>query len=118
METADKDNIKLKLGLCLVKILDDKKVNDSDNYKSIDSLRKLESASGVSFPIIQNITAGKRNPEFTTIIALLDGLDISLTDFSSFYDSITDIEVKEYKAKLAKSKVERAKSRSSMRSKS
>lgn len=112
MDTKNKDNIKLKLGLCLIKILDDKKLNDAENYKTIDSLRKLESASGVSFPIIQNITVGKRNPEFTTIIALLDGLNISLTEFSTFYDKLTDTEVLNYKSKLVNAKGERVKKKS------
>lgn len=114
MNNLEKEDSKLKIGLCLLKIIADKKANDSDNYKVIDSLRKLESASGVSYPIIQKISVGKRNPSFLTIMAILEAFEITLTEFGQYYDAITEKEVLDYKSKIEiakKAKVSVAKKR-------
>jgi len=69
------------------------KSGNRTNPARVNSLRKLEAASGISFPIIQSISKGKKNPALTTIVAIADGLGISIEDFFATYASITDADV-------------------------
>lgn len=73
------------------------------------SFRKLESASGIRHATIVEIVNGKKNPSWSTIDALLEGLGIDLTRFAIIYDSITDEEILDYKKEVEKRKLERQK---------
>jgi len=111
MESREKKYIQFKYAVCLNKIIAANKVkaekdkaNKTKDHKLITSLRKLEAASGISFPIIQNITKGSKNPALTTIVAIAEGLEISPRQFFSFFDEITEEEVKLAMAKNLKKK--------------
>lgn len=104
MENKEKQNIKLKFGLAFKKILDrnkellvkmkeDRRVND----KLIASFGKLESSSGVPKATLVRIVSGKKNAAATTIAAVLEALEIKLSEFGIIYDSITEKEITEYK---------------------
>ncbi|HEX4373613.1 MAG TPA: hypothetical protein VHZ50_09955, partial [Puia sp.] len=43
------------------------------------------------------IVSGKKNAAATTIAAVLEALEIKLSDFGIIYDSITEKEINEYK---------------------
>ena len=111
MEAREKKLIQLKFAICLNKIIASykeeakkNKVNGTKDHKLINSLRKLEAASGISFPIIQNISKGIKNPALTTIIAIADGLDITPGQFFSYFDEVTEDEVRVAIAKNKKTR--------------
>jgi len=113
MENKEKEFIKLKFGLAFRKIIDKNKAkalenkdNDISDRNLINSFRKLETASGIRNATILELIAGKKNAASTTIIALLDALEMTLGEFGSIYDSIKEQEVSEYKRTLEKSKKE------------
>jgi hypothetical protein len=60
----------------------------------VDSLRKLESSSGIPFSTIQEMTSGIKNASFTTIATVIEGLGIRLDNFfADYYYKITESEV-------------------------
>ena len=100
MEIKEKKYIKMKFAICLKTLIKENKAKAKENkikgiedHKLISSLRKLESSSGISFPIIQKISTGSKNAELTTLVALAEGLDISVGYLFSVYDKITDLEI-------------------------
>lgn len=118
MDSKEKSYRKIKLGLALKKIMANESNNDSQlqeefssDYEKNKSLsfRKLESASGIRHATIVEIVNGKKNPAWSTIDALLEGLGIDLTRFAIIYDSITDEEILDYKKEVEKRKLERQK---------
>ena len=99
MEIKEKQYYKDKLAICLMKFLDNNKLDQSGDDLIIKSLRNLESASGVSYPIIQKISKGERNPNLTTLISIADGLEVSVSKFFQAFDEISDKEVKDFQKK-------------------
>jgi transcriptional regulator with XRE-family HTH domain len=104
MEPQEKDYTKLKLATCVRKILNENRLKDASNRNKgiedmslVDSMRQIEAASGLSFTIIQSTLAGKRDPQFTTLIALIEALGVSFNKFASLYDKITDTEIEAVK---------------------
>ena len=96
----EKQYIGYKLGLTILRILENNKIvshASNQKHKIVDSLRKLAAASRVEYSIIQKISSAKRNPSFSTIVSLIEGLNLSFSAFASVYDSITDEEVAKYK---------------------
>jgi hypothetical protein len=99
-----------RLGLTLLKIIEDNNnssQSDNQRHLSINSLRKLAAASSVEYSIVQKISTAKRNPSFTTIINLVDGFNLSLSEFILIYDSIPEGDVVKYKNELARKKMEK-----------
>jgi len=126
METKDKENKKLKFGLVLKRFMEKAVPNNSDGegvdgvknqkHKSL-SFRKLETNSGIRHASIVEIVNGKKNASWSTIDALLEGLDITLSEFAAVYDDITEKEIEEYKREIEKRKQERKKKLQRKRSK-
>ena len=101
MENKEKIIIKLKFGLCLQQIIEEnkaakneKKLSGVEDHNSVTSLRKLAAASGIEFSIIQKVSSGKRNPELSTIVGIAEGLNITLGQLFSYYDKVTEEEIK------------------------
>jgi hypothetical protein len=116
MEGKEKDDIKLRFGLSLKKIIDKNKAIGEKNKLSgikdkniINSFGRLESASGIPKATLIGIVQGKKNAASTTIAAILDAFSMTLTDFGIYYDSISDEEITSYEAELLKAKEERRK---------
>jgi hypothetical protein len=111
MTNQEKEILKLKFGLAVMNKINENKVlaksnkeNGKENHQLIDSLRKLEASSGVPYASIQRITVGEKNASFTTISALIEGLEMKLDEFfADYYYKISNSEV-EKKLKLKKSK--------------
>lgn len=106
--------VQLRFGLSLKRILDKNKAKALENKlegvessKLIDSYGKLESSSGLRKATLIDVTVGKRNATCTTIAAILDALGMTLSEFGSYYDSISEEEIWEYKKTIEKSKKER-----------
>jgi len=78
MENSEKAIIKKNLGSTIKAIIDENKATDIPN--TISSLRKLAANSGVEYAIIQKISSGNKDPQFTTLVSIADGLNISLSE--------------------------------------
>lgn len=50
------------------------------------SMRKLAAAAGLEYAHVQRIASGKVNIELSTIVALADGLDMTLSELFSYYE--------------------------------
>jgi transcriptional regulator with XRE-family HTH domain len=97
MEKKDKNFLKHKIGFCIRKIIEkNKSLSKGENVSTEDlvtSLRKLAASSGIEYAIIQKIASGKKNPAYTTLVAIAEGFNITLTEFFQFHDSISDSEI-------------------------
>lgn len=104
MESGEKDDIKLRLGMVVKTIIWENKVISKENkgvkdHRLVDSLRKLAAASGIDFGNIQKMSTGLKNPSITTIVAIADGFDITLSEFFSYYDKITNAQINQERRK-------------------
>jgi hypothetical protein len=112
MTTNEKEELKLRFGMALLKVIhankekaDKNKEKGIKDLQLIDSLRKLESASGIPYASIHRIAAGTKNAGFTTVAAIIEGLGISLTDFfSRYYYAVTDYDIEFYRKEKMKKK--------------
>jgi len=53
--------------------------------------------------------SGKSNPTGTTIAAILEALEISVSEFEAYYDRITEKDIAKYKKEIEKARKERTK---------
>lgn len=100
MEVKEKIAVRHRLGLTILSFLSSSQ--SEDDNKGISSLRKLAAASGTEYAIIQKISTAKKDPQFSTVLSIIEGLGISLTEFAEVFDSIPDKEVTEYQKQLEK----------------
>lgn len=109
MDKQQAELIQLRFGLTLKLILDENKSTAIDNPKKdiIDSYGKLELSSGLRKATLIDFASGKSNPSGTTIAAILEALEMSLSEFGAYYDTITEKEILEYKKEIEKSRKER-----------
>lgn len=109
MDKQQAELVQLRFGLALKLILEENKSNALDNPRKdiIDSYGKLESSSGLRKATLIDFASGKSNPTGTTIAAILDALDMSLSEFGAYYDKIKEKEILEYKKEIEKSRRER-----------
>ena len=101
--------MRLRFGLTLKLIMDQNKskalYNAENNIKDrnlIDSYGKLESASGLRKATLIDFASGRANSTCTTIAAILEALDMTLSEFGSYYDKITEKEISDYKKSIEK----------------
>jgi transcriptional regulator with XRE-family HTH domain len=85
MDLAKKEILKRELGNLVKDIIEDNKKSSDDN--SISSLRKLAANAEIEYSIIQKIAAGTKDPQFTTLIALADGLNMKLSELMILFES-------------------------------
>ena len=99
MDVNEKLIARYKLAITIQKIISN---NTDRNEKGlVTSLRKLAASSETEYAIIQKITSGKKDPQFSTLAAIIDGLDISFSEFSQIYDSITEKNIQDYKSSVS-----------------
>src|ERR1044072_8215574 len=92
MTTREKELIKLRLGLAVQKKIEDNKLTAEKNKEKgkedqnvVTSLRKLEYSSGISYTNICLLATGTKNTSFTTLSAVLEGLEIPFDEFFANY---------------------------------
>ena len=114
MQEKGKEYIKFKLATCLRIILRNKKNLDIENkakkiedLRLVASMRQLEAESGLSYTIIQNVSVGKRDIQFTSLITLIENLGISFSEFAELYESINDKQMMEEKVVIEKNKTKK-----------
>lgn len=106
MDAGEKHFRMLKFGLAFKKIMDQNKQAKSLGKTNEDatSFRKMERASGIRHASIVKIVNGEKNASWSTIDALLEGLEMTLTDFAAIYDAITEKDVVSHQKEIAKKK--------------
>lgn len=98
MDVNEKLIARYKLAVTIQKIISNN--TDRNERGLVTSLRKLAASSQTEYAIIQKITSGKKDPQFSTLAAIIDGLDISFSEFSQIYDSVTEKDIQDYKSSL------------------
>jgi transcriptional regulator with XRE-family HTH domain len=84
MHAEEKQALKRRLGRAITKLIAQKRTGS--NGETIDSLRQLAKSSGVQYYAVQKISAGKKDPQFTTLAAIAAGLDMPLSKLISLYE--------------------------------
>lgn len=114
MEKQQAERMRLRFGLTLKLIIEENKskalYNSENKIKDrnlIDSYGKLESASGLRKATLIDFASGKVDSGCTTIAAILEALNMTLSEFGSFYDKITEKEITDYKKTIERSRKER-----------
>ena len=75
MDAKEKFLTRYKLAVTIQKIISNNADRNEDGL--VTSLRKLAASSQTEYAIIQKITSGKKDPQFSTIAAIIDGFEIS-----------------------------------------
>ncbi|NCU05124.1 MAG: hypothetical protein GXC73_14180 [Chitinophagaceae bacterium] len=102
MTVTEKNIAKLHLAICVRKLIDiNKGLAGSPN---VTSLRSLASNSGLEYSLVQKISTGKKDPQYTTLISLADGFGLTLIEFLKEVESITSDDVRQYKPQASKKK--------------
>lgn len=104
MNKKDKLTTIHHLGLTLQKIIEENKKSKSHN--AVVSLRKLAASAEVEYSIIQKISAGKKDPQFTTLVSIAEGFEMSLSKFLLYFENISE----ESSPKSLESKIKKKKS--------
>lgn len=116
MTNQEKEILKLKFGLAVMMKIDENKElaklnkeNGKESEQLIDSIRKLEASSGIPYASIQRITVGEKNASFTTISALVEGLEMTLDEFfTDYYYKISESDVERKMEEIAKKKINKS----------
>lgn len=100
MDDREKSLIKLRFGLVLTRLLDERKAigkrNKLQGIKDrnlVDSYLKLERASGLPKATIIGIFQGRINAASSSLAVILEALEVSFTNFGELYDRITEDEL-------------------------
>ncbi|RPD42965.1 hypothetical protein [Chitinophaga barathri] len=100
LEKEEKSAIKLRYAAGLYKALKD---------SPFKSFRKLAKESGLEPGHIQKISTGKLDVTLSINVALSRGLGISYTEFSAYYDKVTEDDIQMFLSDLEKQKKLRGK---------
>ena len=80
-------------------------VKGVEDVTLIDSIRKLEASSRLSYTIIQGVFSAQRDLQFSSLVSIIeDGFSISMIEFAKIYDSITDEEIRLLKKEISSTK--------------
>lgn len=102
MDAKEKLISRHKLGLTIQRILEENK--SKKDGKLITSLRKLAASSGIEYAIIQKISSGKKDPQWTTIVSLADGFGMTMSELCVYYDQISDYSIQKQMQQIKKKK--------------
>ena len=102
-KTQEQALILLRFGLSFKKLLDENKAEKQFNtdkgikdHKLVYTLGQLSSTTGLRKATLSNIFSGSSNPEGTTILLILEGINKSLSKFAILYENITQEELLAY----------------------
>ncbi|MCG2613124.1 hypothetical protein LZZ85_02495 [Terrimonas sp. NA20] len=60
--------------------------------ETVDSLRQLGVSADIEYYIVQKISSGKKDPQFTTLVSIAAGFNIPVSDLAAMFQTITDEE--------------------------
>jgi transcriptional regulator with XRE-family HTH domain len=86
-EKENIDDIKLRLAAALYQAL---------KNSEFDSYRKLASKIGMESSHMQRIASGKTEVSFSTLLAIANGLSLSLSAFMQYYDNLTATQIQDF----------------------
>ena len=92
METKDKEAIKHRYAAALYKAL---KASHFNSYRS------LALHCGIEPTHMQKISTGKVDVSTTTNVAIANGLGITYTDYSAYFDMLSEVDIKEFESFIA-----------------
>jgi transcriptional regulator with XRE-family HTH domain len=111
MDEREKDHIKLRIGLALWRLLEEKKAVGARNRqegvkdsKLVDSYLKLERASGLPKATLIGIFQGRINAASSSLWAILEALGASFTTFGKVLDGISEADLGGYREILKKNR--------------
>lgn len=118
MDDNEKQYILLKWGLALKLIIDKNRLLEQSRKEQgkkdrniINSFGRLAAASGITKATLVNISLGGKNAASSTWAAILEALEMSMTDFGQVFDSIRETDVLLYKEEIESAREERAHAR-------
>jgi len=110
MNDTQKLIIRHRLGLALQKLLEQNKQQAGDDI--VNSLRQLATGSDIEYPVVQMISSGKKDPQFTTLVSIAAGFNIPVSKLIAQFESIPEeaaLQQIEQQKKKAKKKAARKK---------
>jgi len=75
----------------------EKKAKGIEDLKLISSLRKLTANSTVDFATIQKIASGRKNPAWSTVVMIVEGLNMTMEEWGRRYDAVTEKDIMAFK---------------------
>lgn len=102
MDAKEKLLSRHKLGLTIQRILEENK--SKKDGKLITSLRKLAASSGIEYSIIQKISSGKKDPQWTTVVSLADGFGITMSELCAYSEEVSDYSIQRQIQQIKKKK--------------
>lgn len=128
MNDGEKDLIKLRFGLALKRLLENKKTIGINNKLQgirdrdlVDSYLKLERASGLPKATLIGIFQGRINAASSSLSAIIEALGVGFTSFGAVYDSITEADIRNYRELLKQNRqleLQKAKKRATLKDQS
>jgi hypothetical protein len=98
-DQEEKDLIKLRFAVALDKAMQN---------LEIPSVRNLSLQANMEPAHLQRIATGQVDVSLVTIITIIEALNIMPSDFFTFFDAVTDKDIKEYHKKLEKQRKEKS----------
>jgi transcriptional regulator with XRE-family HTH domain len=86
MNERQKSIARQRLGLALQTLLEQNKRRP--NSKGPTSLHQLADAAGISYYIVQNVSSGKKDPQFTTLVSIAAGFNIPLSKLVAVFEEM------------------------------
>lgn len=109
MDSREKEHIKLKFGLALLRLLEENKAAGSYNRQQgvkdhdlVDSYLKLERTSGLPKATLIGIFQGRINAASSSLSVIVEALGINFTKFGAAVDGITEADINNYREILKK----------------
>jgi transcriptional regulator with XRE-family HTH domain len=99
------ENIKIKIALSLIKLLDDSK-NNTQRIKTGEELNisysEIADNSDIRKATVSDIFNAKKSANTFTLFRIIKSMGYELTDFAKKYDKITDSEIINFKSTIKK----------------
>ncbi|RYZ87235.1 MAG: hypothetical protein EOP04_12175 [Proteobacteria bacterium] len=82
--------IRHRLGLALQKLLEQNK--QGSNADGVNSLHQLAAGADIEYYIVQKVSSGKKDPQFTTLVSIAAGFNIPVSELVAVFEKVTDEE--------------------------
>ena len=90
MNDQQKLIIRHRLGLAVQKLLAQNKLTASG--EPVNSLHQLAASADIEYYIVQNVSSGKKDPQWTTFVSIAAGFNIPVSKLAATFETITDEE--------------------------
>lgn len=90
MNDQQKTIIRHRLGLAVQKLLAQNKQDATG--RPISSLHQLAASADIEYYIVQTVSSGKKDPQWTTFVSIANGFNIPVSRLAAAFESISDEE--------------------------